>query len=42
MAERQKKRAGMYDQGESTAAMFGADYFLKGEMRSLSKVTAAK
>ena len=42
MAERQKKRAGMYDQGESTAAMFGADYFLKGEMRSLSKSNSSE
>ncbi|MBL92215.1 MAG: hypothetical protein CMH56_10465 [Myxococcales bacterium] len=35
--EREKKRSGMYDQGENAPAMFGADYFLKGEMRSLSK-----
>lgn len=39
MAERAKKRAGMYDQGKSTAAMAGADYLLKGEMRSLSKAS---
>lgn len=37
MAEREKKRAGMYDQGEKAQAMAGADYLLKGEMRSLSK-----
>lgn len=39
MAERSKKRAGMYDSGKQTAAMAGADYLLKGEMRSLSKAT---
>ena len=39
MAERAKKRAGMYDQGKSTAAMAGADYLLKGEMQSLSKAS---
>jgi TolB-like protein len=39
MAERQKKRAGMYDQGNEAAAMAGADYLLKGEMRALSKAT---
>lgn len=39
MAERAKKRAGMYDTGKSTTAMAGADYLLKGEMRSLSKAS---
>jgi TolB-like protein len=39
MAERAKKRSGMYDQGKATAAMAGADYLLKGEMRALSKAT---
>ncbi|MFH1807423.1 MAG: CsgG/HfaB family protein [Pseudomonadota bacterium] len=39
IAEREKKRAGMYDTGNSTAAMAGADYLLKGEMRALSKAT---
>lgn len=37
LQERAKKRSGMYDQGEDAPAMFGADYFIKGEMRSLSK-----
>lgn len=37
MAEREKKRAGIYDSGNNTKAMFGADYLLKGEMRALSK-----
>ena len=40
--EREKKRAGMYDQGESAPAMFGADYFIKGEMRSLSKSNSSE
>lgn len=39
MAERAKKRAGMYDQGKSAKSMAGADYLLKGEMRSLSKAS---
>ncbi len=39
MAERAKKRSGIYDQGKSSAAMAGADYLLKGEMRSLSKAS---
>jgi TolB-like protein len=39
MAERQKKRAGMYDQGNEAEAMAGADYLLKGEMRALSKAS---
>ena len=39
MAERSKKRAGLYDQGNATVAMAGADYLLKGEMRSLSKAS---
>lgn len=39
MNERAKKRAGIYDQGKSTKAMAGADYLLKGEMRSLSKAS---
>jgi len=37
MAEREKKRAGYYDSGSQTKAMYGADYLLKGEMRALSK-----
>jgi len=37
MAERAKKRAGMYTAGEKAQAMSGADYLLKGEIRSLSK-----
>lgn len=39
MAERAKKRAGMYDSGNTTKAMAGADYLLKGEMRALSKAS---
>jgi PBP1b-binding outer membrane lipoprotein LpoB len=39
MSERTKKRAGIYEQGKSAKAMAGADYFLKGEMRSLSKAS---
>ncbi len=39
MNERAKKRAGIYDQGKSSKAMAGADYLLKGEMRSLSKAS---
>jgi TolB-like protein len=39
MAERAKKRAGLYDSGKSSKAMAGADYLLKGEMRSLSKAS---
>jgi TolB-like protein len=39
MAERQKKRAGLYDQGNEAAAMAGADFLLKGEMRALSKAS---
>lgn len=37
MQERAKKRAGIYDHGDQTASMAGADYLLKGEMRALSK-----
>lgn len=37
MEERAKKRAGIYDSGNSSRAMAGADYLLKGEMRALSK-----
>lgn len=37
MEERAKKRAGVYDSGNSSKAMAGADYLLKGEMRALSK-----
>lgn len=37
MAERDKKRSGHFDSGKQAKAMFGADYFLKGEMRALSK-----
>ncbi len=36
-AEREKKRSGIYDSGNTTQALAGADYFLKGEMRALSK-----
>ncbi len=39
MTERTKKRAGMYDQGKASKSMAGADYLLKGEMRSLSKAS---
>jgi len=39
MVERSKKRAGMYDHGKQAATMAGADYLLKGEMRSLSKAS---
>ncbi|MDA0713362.1 MAG: hypothetical protein O2897_05195 [bacterium] len=39
MNERSRKRAGIYDQGKSSKAMAGADYLLKGEMRSLSKAS---
>lgn len=41
MAERAKKRAGLYTTGEKTKAMSGADYLLKGEMRALSKSSRA-
>jgi PBP1b-binding outer membrane lipoprotein LpoB len=37
IGEREKKRAGLYDSGKTSRAMFGADYLLKGEMRALSK-----
>lgn len=37
MAERSKKRSGLYSSGEKAQAMSGADYLLKGEMRALSK-----
>lgn len=40
IAEREKKRAGMYDSGKQDAAMAGADYLLKGEMRGLSKASS--
>ncbi len=39
MAERAKKRAGLYDMGKEAKAMAGADYFMKGEMRALSKAS---
>lgn len=39
MTERAKKRAGIYDKGNQAATMAGADYLLKGEMRSLSKAS---
>ena len=39
IAEREKKRAGMYDSGRQDAAMAGADYLLKGEMRGLAKAS---
>lgn len=39
IAERSKKRAGFYDHGKQASAMAGADYLLKGEMRSLSKAS---
>lgn len=39
MAEREKKRAGIYDSGKQEAAMAGADYLLKGEMRGLAKAS---
>ena len=42
MEERERKRAGLYDQGENRAAMFGADFLLKGEMRSLSKAASGQ
>jgi len=38
MAERAKKRSGMYDKGKEKA-LYGADYLLKGEMRALSKAS---
>ena len=37
LEERAKKRGGLYDAGNPTAAMAGADYLLRGEMRSLTK-----
>jgi TolB-like protein len=37
LEERAKKRAGLYDAGNATEAMAGADYLLFGEMRSLTK-----
>jgi len=37
LEERAKKRGGLYDAGNTTEAMAGADYLLRGEMRSLSK-----
>ncbi len=37
LEERAKKRSGLYDSGSQTEALAGADYFLKGEMRALSK-----
>ena len=37
LEERAKKRGGLYDAGNTTAAMAGADYLLRGEMRSLTK-----
>lgn len=39
MQERERKRAGLYDSGQQAAAMAGADYFLKGEMRGLAKAS---
>jgi TolB-like protein len=41
LEERAKKQAGMYDSGNRTEAMAGADYFLRGEMRALSKAAAS-
>jgi TolB-like protein len=40
-AERVDKRAGKYDHRELTRAMHGADYFLVGSMRGLSKTAYA-
>jgi TolB-like protein len=37
LEERAKKRGGLYDSGNTTEAMAGADYLLRGEMRSLTK-----
>lgn len=37
LEERAKKRGGLYDAGNTTEAMAGADYLLRGEMRSLTK-----
>lgn len=42
LEERAKKRMGMYDEGNSTQAMAGADYLLRGEMRSLSKAAGGQ
>lgn len=39
MAERAKKRAGIYSTGQVARAMAGADYLLAGEMRALSKAS---
>jgi len=39
MKERVLKRSGVYDMGKETKSMAGADYLLKGEMRSLSKAS---
>lgn len=37
LEERAKKRGGLYDGGNTSDTMAGADYLLRGEMRSLSK-----
>jgi TolB-like protein len=42
LEERAKKRGGLYDAGNTTEAMAGADYLLRGEMRSLTKSAGAE
>lgn len=42
LEERAKKRGGLYDSGNATDAMAGADYLLRGEMRSLTKATGSE
>jgi TolB-like protein len=42
LEERAKKRGGLYDAGNTTEAMAGADYLLLGEMRSLTKAAGAE
>ncbi|MEM7589761.1 MAG: hypothetical protein AAF320_06375, partial [Myxococcota bacterium] len=39
LQERAKKRAGLYDAGNISNTLLGADYVLKGEMRALSKAS---
>jgi PBP1b-binding outer membrane lipoprotein LpoB len=41
LEERAKKRGGLYDAGATTEAMAGADYLLRGEMRSLTKAAGS-
>lgn len=41
LEERAKKRGGLYDAGDTTEAMAGADYLLRGEMRSLTKAAGS-